>query len=108
MSSNYVDQHFTPTAITADLPPTVTIADHGITNGQALRATQFITFPLASATGMEQLNNRLFFAQNVTTNTLDLYDEDGVAIDGRGYTTYISGGQFTRVGPELPYEIVTS
>ena len=95
--------HFTvrqkiPTAITATLPIVVTIAGHGFENGQAIRATKFINFPLALTTGMQQLNNRLFYVQQATTDTFQLYDSSGLPIDGRGYTTYISGGEFTLAG----------
>lgn len=90
-----------PEAITTTLPIKVTITN-GFQNGQALRATKFITMPFSLATGMEQLNNRAFFVQNATENTFDLYDSSGNPIDGGAYTTYISGGQFTLTGPTLP------
>jgi hypothetical protein len=95
--------HFTvrqkvPSSITAALPMVVTLTSHGFENGQAVRATKFITIPFALATGMEQLNNRLFYVQQATTNTFQLYDSSGLPIDGRGYTTYISGGEFTLAG----------
>ena len=95
--------HFTvrqkvPEAITATLPIVVTLTAHGFQNGQGVRATKFITTPIALATGMQQINNRLFFAQHVTTDTFELYDATGVPIDGRGYTAYISGGEFTLAG----------
>ncbi len=95
--------HFTvrqkvPTAITATLPIVVTIAAHGFLNGQGIRATKFITTPIALATGMEQLNYRLFYVQHATANTFELYDAHGVPIDGRSFTTYISGGELTLAG----------
>ena len=95
--------HFTvrqkaPTAITASFPPIVTLASHGFLNGQGIRATKFIFMPFANATGMQQLNNRLFFVQQATTDTFALYDASGLPIDGRGYNTYISGGEFTLAG----------
>lgn len=95
--------HFTvrqkvPSAITDSLPIVVTLTSHGFENGQAIRATKFITIPFADATGMEQLNNRLFYVQRATTNTFQLYDSKGFPIDGRGYTAYISGGELTLAG----------
>jgi hypothetical protein len=95
--------HFTvrqkiPEAITTTLPIVVTLTSHGFENGQAIRATKFIYTPLALATGMQQLNNKLFYVQHVTTDTFELYDANGVPIDGRTYTTYISGGELTLAG----------
>lgn len=102
--SHFVDQHFIPTAITAALPPIVTVVEHGLQNGQALRATKFVVFPVARATGMQQLNNRLFYVQQATTDTFGLYDANAQPIDGRNFTPFISTGlaQFTRTGPTLP------
>ena len=96
--SHFTVRQFVPTAITAALPVVVTIPSHGFSNGQAIRATQFITTPVASATGMVQLNNRLFYVQQATTDTFQLYDVYGLPIDGRNYTTFVSGGQFTLAG----------
>lgn len=102
--SHFTVRQFTPTAITNTLPIVVTIANHGFQNGQALRATRFVTFPVANATGMEQLNNKLFYVQQVTTNTFQLCNENAVPIDGRNFTPFINNGlaQFTLSGPTLP------
>lgn len=99
--SHFTTRQFTPDAITAALPVVVTKANHGLQNGQALRATKFITFPLDSATGMEQLNNNLYYIRLVTTNTFQLCDANTTPIDGSNFTPYISGGQFTLTGPIL-------
>lgn len=96
--SHFTVRQKTPSAITAALPVVVTLTSHGFENGQAVRATKFITMPFASATGMEQLNNRLFYVQQATANTFELYDASGFPIDGRTYTAYISGGEFTLAG----------
>lgn len=96
--SHFTDRQKTPESITATLPIVVTLTEHGFLNGQAIRATKFISMPFASATGMEQLNNRLFYVQQATTDTFQLYDSSGYPIDGRTYTPYISGGQFTLAG----------
>ena len=96
--SHFTNRQKTPEAITSALPIVVTITAHGFTNGQAIRATMFISMPVANATGMEQLNNRLFYVQQATTDTFQLYDSSGLPIDGRGYTTFVSGGQFTLAG----------
>ena len=91
----------TPEAITAARPPVVTITGHGLSNGQLVRATKFVVFPLAVATGMEQLNNNLYMIQNVTADTFELYTTRGLPLDGTNYTAYVSGGQFTLTGPGL-------
>ena len=99
--SHFTTRQFTPESITATLPIVVTITNHGFQNGQALRCTQFISMPLASVTGMEQLNNTVVYVQQATTNTFILCDAGAVPIDGRGFTTYISGGQMTLTGPDV-------
>lgn len=100
--SHFTDRQFTPTAITNAFPIVVTIPSHGFSNGETLRTTKFISIPFASATGMEQLNNRTFYIQQATTNTFQLYGVDGLPVDGRNYTPFIAGGQFTLTGPTLP------
>lgn len=102
--SDFTDEHLTPTAITAAKPPVVTYdGTLAIEDGQALRATRFVSFPIASATGMEQLNNQLFYAQQCTDTTFALYDVYGQPIDATGYTAFINNGlaQFTLTGPSL-------
>ncbi len=96
--SHFTIRQRTPESITASLPIVVTITGHGFLNGNAIRATKFIYNPIALSTGMQQLNNRLFYVQNATLNTFELYDVYGFPIDGRGYNIYISGGQFTLAG----------
>ncbi len=52
--SHFTVRQFTPTAISATLPVVVTKTAHGLLNGMAIRATQFISWPAANATGMTQ------------------------------------------------------
>lgn len=101
--THFTDEHFTPTAITQELPIKVTIVDHPFEPGDALRATRFVVYPTADATGMEQLNNRLFYVNKVTTDDFCLYDVYGNGIDGRNYTPFVDNGlaQFTLTGPKL-------
>ncbi len=96
--SHFTVRQKTPSAITATLPILVTLTSHGFENGQAIRATKFITSPLALATGMQELNNRLFYVQQATVDTFELYDANGLPIDGRTFTAYVSGGEFTLAG----------
>ena len=100
--SHFTDRQFTPEDITAALPVVVTKTAHGLQNGQAIRATKFISIPFALATGMEQLNNKLFYIRQATVNDFQLCDRNTNPIDGRNFTPYIQGGQFTVTGPDLP------
>lgn len=101
--SHFTDEHFTPEDITASLPIVVTITDHEFQQGYAFRCTQFVTWPPSMATGMEQLNNNLYYAANITPNTFTLVDKNGNYIDGRTYTPFTGDGtpQMTLVGPDL-------
>jgi len=100
--SHFTVRQFTPENITAALPIVVTKTNHGLQNGQALRATKFVSTPFANFTGMEQLNNRLFYTRQVTADTFQLCDANTNAIDGSNYTPYVQGGEFTLTGPTLP------
>lgn len=99
--SHYIVEQMTPTAITNTFPIVVTIPGNTLQNGQSLRATKFVSMPFAAATGMEQLNNQSFIVQQVSGDTFQLYGNDNLPVDGRNFTPYIAGGQFTRVGQSL-------
>ncbi len=99
--SHFTTRQFTPEGITAAFPVVVTKTAHGLQNNQAIRATKFISIPFASATGMGQLNNQLLYVQGVTNNTFYLADRNTNPIDGRNFTPYIQGGQFTVAGTYL-------
>ncbi len=100
--SHFTDRQFTPEDITNTLPVVITKTAHGLQNGQAIRATKFISIPFAVATGMEQLNNQLFYIRQATVDTFQLCDRNTNPIDGTNFTPYIQGGQFTLTGPDLP------
>jgi len=102
--SHFAVRQYTPTAITAAYPVVVTIPAHGFQNGQAIRATRFIVYPTLYATGMEQLNNRLFYVQQATTDTFHLSYVDTLPVDGRAFTPFVNNGvaEFTLTGPTLP------
>ena len=100
--SHFTNRQFTPENITAAFPVVVTKTAHGLINGQGIRATKFVSIPFAVATGMEQLNNKMFYVQGVSDNTFYLADRNTLPIDGRNFTAYIQGGQFTVVGQDLP------
>lgn len=100
--SHFTVRQFTPENISATFPVVVTKTSHGFLNGQAIRATKFVSSPPNAITGMQQLNNRLFYIREVTTNTFQLCDSNTTPIDGSNFTPYIQGGQFTLTGPDLP------
>ena len=100
--SHFTVRQFIPEDISATNPVVVTKTAHGLSNGEAIRATKFVVFPLAVATGMEQLNNRLFYTRQVTDDNFQLCDSNTLPIDGSNFTPYIQGGQFTLTGPDLP------
>ncbi len=99
----FPDEHRFPTDISRTFPVVVTCEDHGFTEGQFIRATNFFTFPPEFATGMYQLNNRLFQVKSPTADTFLLYDQSGEPVDGTGYTAFTNNGlpQFTLTGPSL-------
>lgn len=101
--SHFTPEQHTPENITNTLPIVVTLANHGFLPGYALRFTQMVTWPPASATGMEQLNNNLYYVQQPTQNTFILTDRNNEYIDGRDYTPFTGDGnpQMTLTGPNL-------
>lgn len=100
--SHFTNRQVLPEDITNTKPPTVTATAHNLLPNQTVRATKFTRLPYASATGMEQLNNNLYYIQNVTTDTFQLYDRNTLPIDATGFTPYIQGGLFTVTGQDLP------
>lgn len=84
-----VEPDKTITAITAASPGVVTSTAHGYSNDE-----QVI---LSGISGMIELNQRTFVVKNVTTNTFELYDLFGNAVDTSGYTAYSSGGVGNRI-----------
>lgn len=74
----------TITGATAANPVVITATAHGFSDGDEVK--------LDSVGGMVELNGYRFIVTNSDANTFELYDVDGVAIDGTGYTAYTSGG----------------
>lgn len=74
--------------ITKANPGVVTAAAHGFNNGDWL-------FP-AGIVGMTQLNGKTIVVANKTTNTFQMVDMWGVPINTTNYSTYVSGGTFSR------------
>jgi len=85
----------TITAITKANPGVVTSSSHGYSDGDFVIIT--------SVSGMTEVNGKTFKVANKTTNTFELNDVDGNAVDSSGYTTYTSGGVANKI-----YQITTS
>ena len=85
----------TITAITKANPGVVTSSSHGYSDGDFVIIT--------SVSGMTEVNGKTFKVANKTTNTFELNDVDGNAIDSSGYTTYSSAGTINKI-----YQITTS
>jgi len=98
-----VQQKFPVLDIEKSNPVRVTIENHGMSNGQFVRATNFFTSPPNHVTGMDELRNNQYMIGNVTTDTFDLFDQYGNQIDGTNFTTYVPNDltQFTLTGPSL-------
>lgn len=76
-------------SITSANPAVVTATSHGLSNGDA------ISIPAATLTEMTELNGREFTIHSVTTNTFELYDENGDEVDSSDYTAETTGGDAT-------------
>lgn len=88
--AGFADEHVTITGITTATPGVVTAAAHGLSNGDRLYITK-----LSGNIGLE-LNNKQYVAQNVTTNTFELYDIYGNAVTVAA-TYSASGGQVNKM-----------
>lgn len=75
----------TVTGVTQANPGVVTVAAHGMSNGNIVA--------LSDVLGMTQVNGQKYKVAGVTTNTFQLTDiTSGANIDTTGFTAYASGG----------------
>jgi hypothetical protein len=107
--SGFAATQLTPTAITAASPAVVTSAAHGLVDGQFIRGTNFRAQPVASATGMYTLNNRVMEVGTITTNTFALFEpftNQTVPVDTSADTAFVNNGvaQFNLIGQSLDTE----
>lgn len=79
--------------ITQTNPVVVTAPAHGIVNGDKVKIDSVIGVNESLTSTVSAVNKNLYFAANVTADTLELVDEDSNPIDGTGFSDYISGGQ---------------
>jgi len=80
----------TITAATKTNPVVVTAAAHGLAEGDG--------FSIADVAGMIEINNKVFTAGAVTTDTVELKDMAGEPVDGTAYVAYTSGGAISSPG----------
>lgn len=93
-SGGFTDQHLVSNSITTATPAVVTTtAVHGLSDDDRVMITKVV------GTMDNEVNNKQFVVDVLTTTTFGLYDTFGVAITTVG--SYTSGGQVTKVGPEL-------
>ncbi len=94
LAGGFTNQHKTITGITTATRGAVTVATHGLVDGQRVVITK-----LTGDIGNE-LNGRTFVVDVLSANTFALYDVYGLPITVA--STYSgSGGQITITGPEL-------
>jgi hypothetical protein len=93
-SSTVFEGNKTITAITKANPAVVTSNGHGYSNGDEVK--------IRNVVGMTEVNEKRFLVAGKTTNTFELTNKDGTAINSTGYTTYGSGGIVNKV-----FEITT-
>lgn len=92
-ASAFTDEHVTITGVTTATPGVVTAASHGLSNND-----RFFITKMDDAIG-DELNNRQYVAQNVATNTLEMFDVHGNAITVAGSYS-ASGGQINKIFAE--------
>lgn len=84
------------TNISKGTTTTITVAGHGYSNGDKIKIgglTNYLT------TGMQQLFNKWFLVANAATNTFEITDFDGNAVDSSTYDNYVAGGTVSRIHP---------
>lgn len=79
----------TITGVTQADPGVVIATAHGYSNGEEVFILGIV--------GMTELNGKFFLVNNVTANTFELQDQDGVDIDTSAFTAYSSGGTAEKV-----------
>lgn len=80
----------------ADPCVVTTSSAHGFQTGQLVRFTDLGSFGLATARGMDQLNNNRYEIIVLSTTTFSLKDAiTGDVIDSSSYVAYVSGGTVT-------------
>lgn len=84
------------TGVTSADPVVVTALSHGFSNGDTVELSDIIREPIFDEFDGESqpdhLNLKKFIVRNKSTNTFELEDLDGNAVDGTDHETYVEGG----------------
>jgi hypothetical protein len=84
------------TGVTLADPLVITAAAHGFNDGDEVDFSDIVWEPTYDEFDNEvqpdQLNGNRYFVANKTTNTFELEDEDGNALDGSAFDAYVEGG----------------
>lgn len=76
------------TSIAMGATTVITKAAHGRLNGEEV---------IVYSEDVPDLNGRYFIVANKTTDTFEIKNKDGTALDSTGFDTYVSGGTFEKV-----------
>lgn len=85
------DDPKTITGITSANPVVVTAAAHGFSDGDKILPSDVVG--MKDDDGTSHINGISFLVANKTTNTFELTDLEGNAIDGSSFSDYVSGGK---------------
>jgi len=92
-----LDSPITITGSTAANPVVITAASHGFSNGDKVDINGIVwvanTDAIGNETQPDQLNNRRFTVRNKATNTFELEDDEGDAVDGSAFNAYVESGE---------------
>jgi len=96
-----LDSPVTITDVTSADPVVVTAASHGFENDDEvdiydIEWTETLD-TIGNPVAVDQLNTRRYTVANKTTNTFELNDSDGNAIDGSAFVAYVEGGTARKV-----------
>lgn len=89
-SAGVLNSHFAISGATQASPVVLTTAAHGVTVGERVRVR---VSKVAGMTELNDISQNPYLFEALSTTTGALYDLDGNAIDGTGFTAYSSGGQ---------------
>lgn len=91
-----LDAPVTISGVSATNPVVITATAHGFSNGDEIDISDIVWECNTDANGNEtqpdQLNYGRYLVDNVTANTFEITDEDGVPIDGSAFNAYVEDG----------------
>lgn len=95
-SGSSVDVPVTISGVTLANPAVVTATAHGFSEGEEtdINDVEWVTTEddMGNQEQPDQLNGRRFTTQNITTDTFELIDDEGVVVDSTLFNAYVQGG----------------